>query len=43
VSITFGPGLVIAVVVDCDAHRDAGIVYDDIEPAEMRGDIVDDR
>ena len=37
-----GPGLVIAVVVDRDAHRDAGIVDDDIEPAEMRGDVVDD-
>ena len=31
-----GPGFVIAVIVDRDAHRDAGIVDDDIEPAEMR-------
>ena len=37
-----GPGLVIAVIVDRDAHGDAGIVDDDIEPAEMRRDVVDD-
>ena len=39
---TLGPGFLIAVVVDRDAHRDAGIVDDDIEPAEMRGDGADD-
>jgi len=36
------PRLVIALMVDRDAHRNAGVVDDDIEPAEMRRDIVDD-
>ena len=35
------PRLVIAIIVDRDAHRNAGVVDDDIEPAEMRCDIVD--
>ena len=38
-----GPGFVIAVIVDRHAHGNAGIVDDDIEPAEMGGDVVDDR
>jgi len=29
-----GPGILIGLVVDCDAHGDAGVVDDDIEPAE---------
>jgi hypothetical protein len=37
-----GPGLVIAVIADRHAHRDSGIVDDDIEAAEMRCDRVDD-
>jgi hypothetical protein len=37
-----GPRLVIAIIIDRDAHRDSGIVDDDIEAAEMRCDIVDD-
>ena len=36
------PSLVVAVIVDRDADGDAGIVDDDVEPAEMRGDVVDD-
>ena len=35
-----GPGLLIAVIVDRDPHGDAGIVDDDIEGAELRGDVV---
>jgi hypothetical protein len=38
-----GPGLLVAVIVDRDADGDAGVVDDDVEPAEMFGDIVDDR
>ena len=37
-----GPGRFITLVVDRDAHGDAGIVDDDIEGAEMGGDVVDD-
>ena len=37
------PCLVIAVIVDRDAHGDTGIVDDDVEPAEMLGDFVHDR
>ncbi len=37
-----GPGVVVTLIVDRDAHGDAGIVDDDIEPAEMRGDVIDD-
>src|ERR1700722_2871752 len=34
------PGRVIAVAVDRGRDRNAGIVDDDIEPAEMRGDLA---
>jgi len=36
------PRLVIGVIVDRQPYRNAGIVDDDIEPAKMPGDIVDD-
>src|SRR5262249_16065359 len=36
-----GPGVLVAFVVDRDAHRDPGIVDDDVEPAELRRDLVD--
>ena len=36
-----GPRLVITVIVDRHPHRNAGIVDDDIEAAEMCGDILD--
>jgi hypothetical protein len=36
------PGLVIAGIIDRDADRDAGIVDDDVQAAELSGDIVDD-
>jgi hypothetical protein len=36
------PGVVVTFIVDRDAHGDAGIVDDDIEAAEMRGDVIDD-
>jgi hypothetical protein len=36
------PCLVIGRVVDRQTHGDAGIVDDDVERAEMRGDLVDD-
>ena len=44
VSITasaFAPGVLIAGIVDRHAHGDAGIVDDDVERAEMRGDLAD--
>ena len=37
-----GPGFVIAVGIDGGAQREAGIVDDDIEAAEMRSDRADD-
>jgi len=37
-----GPRILVTVIVDGDAHRDAGIVDHDIEPAEMRRDVADD-
>jgi len=37
-----GPRILVTVIVDRCAHRDAGIVDDDIERAEMRGDVADD-
>src|SRR6185437_11633516 len=40
-SDAFGPGLVVAVIVDRGAHGYAGIVDDDIEPAEGFRDVVD--
>ncbi len=36
------PRLVVAVIVDRDPRGDAGIVDDDIEPAEMRGHLSHD-
>ena len=36
------PCLVIAVIVDRDAHGDAGIVNDNVDPAEIRREVVDD-
>src|SRR6478736_4462292 len=36
------PSFIVAVVVDRDPYRNAGIVDDDIEAAEMRGDLAND-
>ncbi|MGY3424823.1 hypothetical protein ACVWZW_005298 [Bradyrhizobium sp. F1.13.4] len=38
---TPSPGVLIGLVVDRDADGDAGIVDDDVEPAEMRSDVAD--
>jgi hypothetical protein len=36
-----GPGVLVSLIIDRDAHGDAGIVDDDVEPAEMRCDVMD--